>query len=55
MFKIVYLEVSYCGEEPCKFDGKCFEHDDGYRCDCKLFRSGTNCEKGDAILFIPLF
>ncbi|XP_031569635.1 hemicentin-1-like [Actinia tenebrosa] len=42
---------SFCGEQPCKFDGTCYEQGDGYRCDCKLFRFGTQCEKG--IGFIP--
>ena len=41
----LFTDVDACASKPCK-DGKCIAKDTGYKCDCKLFRFGTHCEKG---------
>lgn len=38
-----------CAGKPCNFGGKCVAEDGEYTCDCKLFRFGSHCEKGNEL------
>ncbi|XP_020906333.1 fibropellin-1 [Exaiptasia diaphana] len=38
-----------CASKPCENDGKCIAKNNGYTCDCKLFRFGEQCQEGKPV------